>query len=192
MIVKVCGITTEEDAAAAIEAGAHALGFNFYDRSPRYIAPERAAAIAQSVGATAIKVGIFVDAETAEMECIAKAVGLDAAQVYGDFAPAGTRIWRACRVTEFSPAMFNSAEAVLVDTPSQQLLGGTGEAWDWSAARDLGPRIVLAGGLDDSNVARAIDAARPWGVDACSRLESEPGRKDHAKVRRFVKAALNA
>ena len=102
------------------------------------------------------------------------------------------RSWRACKITEFQPAMFDRAEAVLVDTPSERLHGGTGEAWNWAAARDLGPRIILAGGLDDTNVATAIEAARPWGVDACSRLESAPGRKDHAKVRRFVKAALNA
>jgi phosphoribosylanthranilate isomerase len=192
MIVKICGITTREDAAAAVDAGAQAVGFNFYARSPRCVDPGNAAEIAQAIGGSAIKVGIFVDTPAPEIERMVRAVGLDVAQVYSDAALNGTRVWRGCRVTEFSPAMFDGAEAVLVDTPAQSLLGGTGEAWDWSAARGLGPRIVLAGGLDDSNVAQAIGAARPWGVDACSRLESAPGRKDHAKLRRFVKAALNA
>jgi phosphoribosylanthranilate isomerase len=183
MIVKICGITNREDALAAVDAGATALGFNFYSKSPRYITPDLAAEI--SAGLPVLTVGVFVDTLSA--------TSMDVLQLHGSETPAdipaGKRVWKAFRVTpEWNPdamAAYESAEAFLLDGPGP----GTGESFDWSRASGL-KRIILAGGLGPDNVAEAIRQVRPWGVDACSRLESAPGRKDHDKMRRFVRAAL--
>ena len=192
MIVKVCGITNREDATAAVEAGAGALGFNFYPKSPRYIAPSDAAAIVVPAGV--LRVGVFVN-EPRAAEIVAEA-GLDIAQLHGDEteAPAGVRVWKAFRVNEqFRLENFESfpAEAYLLDTPTAYY-GGSGHTFDWSRARGASRRILLAGGLDADNVETAIRIAQPWGVDACSRLESSPGRKDHSRMARFIAAALAA
>ena len=102
------------------------------------------------------------------------------------------RIWRAIQANEALLAHVNdeTAEALLLDTPSEDLYGGTGTSFDWARARGLPKHIIIAGGLDATNVRRAVEQAQPWGVDACSRLEKSPGLKDHDKVRQFVKAAL--
>lgn len=198
MMVKICGITNREDALAAIEGGAAALGFNFYPKSPRYVTPEDAALIARKLPASVWKVGVFVGEPAARIEEIALLLGLDVAQVHGDVPPEHLprqlRVWKAFRVdSSFHPSLLDPypVEALLLDTPSAALHGGTGRTFDWTIARDLGRRIVLAGGLDASNVRDAIRAVRPWGVDACSRLESSPGRKDHKKMIEFLKAALS-
>ena len=191
MIVKICGITNEEDALAAVEAGASALGFNFYAGSPRYLNPRVASAICARLPAAVLKVGVFVDGDPAE---VARRVGLDVVQLHGGISASTGRVWRACRVESgFDERLLDdtSAEAFLLDTPSPTLLGGTGRTFDWRLARGIKKRIILAGGLDSSNVRQAIEAAQPWGVDACSRLESSPGKKNNRKVREFVKAALN-
>ncbi len=191
MIVKVCGITSLADAEMAVEAGASALGFNFYPPSPRAIAPEAARAIIEQLPAEVIKAGIFVNEPADAVAVIMDAAGVDVAQVIGE-TPNG-RVWKVCRVTEsFVAGQLDDprAEAFLLDTPSAALFGGTGHTFDWSLARIEGKRIIIAGGLDPSNVADAIRACRPWGVDACSRLEWAPGRKDPVKVRAFVAAAL--
>lgn len=193
-MVKVCGITSAQDALDAAAAGASALGFNFYSGSPRFIEPAAARSIAQELPANVTKVGIFVNESCAVIAETAAQVGLDVVQLYGSSTAPGLRVWRAARVTpEFTAASLDDAqaEAFLLDTADGALAGGTGRTFDWNAARNLGRRIILAGGLDASNVRAAIEAARPWGVDACSRLESSPGKKDPAKVREFVKAALN-
>jgi phosphoribosylanthranilate isomerase len=192
VIVKVCGITNREDAIAAVEAGAGALGFNFYRKSPRYIAPAEAAAI--DVPAGVLKVGVFVN-EPRAAEIVAEA-GLDIAQLHGDEieAPVGIRVWKAFRVTDrFRLESIEAfpAEAYLLDTPTE-FYGGSGHPFDWTRARGASRRILLAGGLDADNVKTAIQIARPWGVDACSRLESSPGRKDHSRMARFIAAALAA
>jgi phosphoribosylanthranilate isomerase len=190
MMVKICGITTEEDARLAAAAGAGAVGFNFWPRSPRYVTPERAAALAGVLPAEVLKVGVFVDAPAAEVVSVCYRVPLDVAQLHGGAAPAGIRWWRASTVAEFRAE--EGAEAVLVDTPAGAERGGTGRTFDWSLAAGLPGRIILAGGLGPDNVAAAIAAARPWGVDACSRLESAPGRKDPDKVKEFIRAARSA
>jgi phosphoribosylanthranilate isomerase len=196
MILKVCGITSQEDAAAAIEAGATALGFNFYPRSPRYIPPERAAAIATAAGVR--RVGVFVNETAARIEEMARLARVDTAQLHGDETPAdypALTVWKAARVVEgFDLARFDSgpAEAVLLDGPAADLYGGSGKSFDWRLARGGGRRIIVAGGLDASNVRIAAVLARPWGVDACSRIESAPGKKDHAKMRAFLEAARAA
>jgi phosphoribosylanthranilate isomerase len=200
MILKICGITNSEDAAAAIAAGATALGFNFYPHSPRYIAPHRAAEIAAVTGVR--RVGVFVNEKRACIEEIARIAALDVAQLHGDEEPAdfpaGVAVWKAARVGEgFDLSRYDScpAEALLLDGPAGELYGGAGTCFDWRLAGVATRRIILAGGLDASNVALAIALVRPWGVDACSRIESVPGRKDHSKMTAFLeaaKAALNA
>jgi phosphoribosylanthranilate isomerase len=190
MMVKICGITNREDAEAAVSAGASALGFNFYPQSPRYVTPERAAELGGGLSVT--KVGIFVN-EMAEMVAgTIRSAGLDIAQVYGDRTYGGLRTWRACRVkaADFALPKDDSAEAFLLDGFSPEVYGGSGQSFAWSIARGLDKRIVLAGGLDAGNVREAVEQARPWGVDACSRIETSPGRKDHEKMKRFIEAAL--
>ena len=194
MMVKICGITNCEDALAAVEAGASALGFNFYRDSPRYISPIGASMIAAKIPSTVWKVGIFVNETPETIARIALDAGLDVAQLYGTSEARGIRVWRAIRANEslLSHVNIETAEAVLVDTPSDDLHGGTGATFDWSRAKGLPKHIIIAGGLDASNVRRAIEQAQPWGVDACSRLEKSPGLKDHDKLRQFVKAALQS
>ncbi|MFB3830211.1 MAG: N-(5'-phosphoribosyl)anthranilate isomerase [Bryobacteraceae bacterium] len=193
MIVKICGITNREDALAAAESGASALGFNFYPRSPRYLDLARAAAIIAGLPAGLWKVGVFVNEPRAGE--IARQIGLDVVQLHGDETPeqypAGMRVWKGVRVGPgFRPADWENpaAEALVLDGPAGAAYGGAGVSFDWTLARGLG-RVILAGGLDAENVAEAIAAARPWGVDACSRLESAPGKKDHQKMAAFLRAA---
>ncbi|HWQ53652.1 MAG TPA: phosphoribosylanthranilate isomerase [Bryobacteraceae bacterium] len=194
MIVKICGITNREDALAAIEGGAAALGFNFWPRSPRYVAPRLAAEIGAALPASVWKVGVFVNEPLAAE--IAREIGLDIVQLHGDETPAaypaGFRVWKAARVEAgFDLAAWDAcpAEALLLDGPAGALYGGAGAAFDWNLARGA-KKIVLAGGLDASNVRAAIEQAHPWGVDACSRIEAAPGRKDHRRMAAFLKAAL--
>jgi phosphoribosylanthranilate isomerase len=190
MVVKICGITNREDALAAIEAGATALGFNFYRQSPRYITPQKAAEIGDELKVT--KVGILVNEPPATVSKTMSAAGLDLAQVYGDIEYHGLRTWRACRVrsSDFTLPADDDAEAFLLDGFSPDVYGGAGQMFPWSIARGLQKRIVLAGGLDATNVRDAIEQAQPWGVDACSRIEKSPGHKDHEKMKRFIQAAL--
>lgn len=199
VLVKVCGITTLEDALVSIEAGADALGFNFFPKSPRYLAPEAAAEITAALPATVRTVGVFVNESPQRVAAIRDLVGLNTVQLHGEEVPSrytGTALlWRALRVdgpfhVEEIPDW--PVEALLLDGPAGTLYGGAGIPFDWTAARGLPYRIVVAGGLDATNVAQAIQLARPWGVDACSRLESGPGIKDHGRIRAFVKAVREA
>jgi phosphoribosylanthranilate isomerase len=190
MIVKICGITNRDDAVAAVEAGASAIGFNFYRDSPRYISPTGAAMIAEKVPSSVWKVGVFVGEPADTVAKIALEVGLDVAQLHGMSKARGLRIWRALPANARIPrGLPDDSEALLIDTPSPDLLGGTGETWDWKQAQGHAWKLIIAGGLDASNVRQAIDTVEPWGVDACSRLEKSPGLKDHEKMRSFIKAA---
>jgi phosphoribosylanthranilate isomerase len=196
MIFKICGITNQPDADAAIAAGATAIGFNFYLKSPRYIAPESATRIA-TPGVR--RVGVFVNETAARIAEIARVAALDVAQLHGDETPAqypaGIAVWKAARVTaDFDLSQLDDcpAEAILLDGPAEELYGGAGRTFDWARARDSRHRIIVAGGMDASNVARAISLAQPWGVDSCSRIESSPGKKDHMKMIDFLHAAKGA
>jgi phosphoribosylanthranilate isomerase len=187
MLVKICGITNREDAEAAVEAGASALGFIFHPQSPRFVTSEQAAHLAD--GLPVLKVGVFVDQAPARVAETMRQAGLDVAQLHGSETaaqyPAGVRVWKAQRVTHaVSIPEDDPAEAWLLDGPS------SGVPFDWGLAAGLPKRIILAGGLDAGNVRQAVERVRPWGVDACSRLESSPGRKDHTKMLEFLKAAL--
>jgi phosphoribosylanthranilate isomerase len=193
MMVKICGITNREDALAAIDAGAAALGFNFYPASPRYIAPGQAAAIAEGLPASVWKVGVFVDEPAEAVLRTAAQAGLDVAQLHGsespDRYPEGMRVWKAIRSKgqAFSlPELGSRVEAVLLDGPA------SGQVFDWARVPQGIEKLILAGGLDSDNVRQAIQQVHPWGVDACSRIETTPGRKDHFKMAAFVKAALAA
>lgn len=193
MMVKICGITCAEDALAAAEAGASALGFNFWPGSPRYIAPGRAAEIVAALPAGVSAVGVFVNESAPRIREMARHAGVTIVQLHGDCEwPGSLPVWKALPVGEnFDPGVLErfAAEAFLLDSPSGPSYGGTGQTFPWERIRGLRQRVILAGGLDASNVAQAIEAVRPWGVDACSRLESSPGKKDHQRMRAFIQAA---
>ncbi len=192
MFVKICGLTNLEDTLAAAEEGATAAGFNFYSGSPRYIAPEALAPWIAQVPAGMWKVGVFVDEPVARVIEISHALGLDIAQLHGKETPAdvppGMRVWKAARIIDgydFSILDAFQTEALLLDGPAN------GIPFDWNVAQGHGRRIVLAGGLDIDNVREAIERVRPWGVDLCSRIESTPGKKDHARMKRFIQTVLS-
>jgi len=194
MMVKICGITNRGDAMAAIEGGASALGFNFYPQSPRYLELIQAADLIAGLPPTVWKVGVFVNESPERITEVANQAGLDIAQIVGQASSLpGLRTWQAIQVDEnFSLTNLDrlEAEAFLLDAPSATAHGGTGRTFDWSKA--TGPtkvKIILAGGLDATNVRQAIATVHPWGVDTCSRIESSPGRKDHVKMAQFLREA---
>jgi phosphoribosylanthranilate isomerase len=203
--VKICGITNWTDARQACETGADFLGFNFWPRSPRYIMPAKARRIVRRLPKGVGAVGVFVNETEMNTLKIARAVGLDYLQLHGDESPeAVARLQRifpvikAVRVREsFRPseiARFAPAEAILLDGFDRKIPGGTGRTFQWrKARRSQGyAKIFLAGGLTPENVGEAIRIAKPFAVDACSGVESEPGKKNHASVKAFVLAAKNA
>lgn len=196
MMVKVCGITNSDDALAAAEAGATAVGFVLYPGSPRYVAPDAAAAIIGRLPREVTAVGVFVNGDARTIENSVRALGLHVAQLHGDCGmPEGVRVWKAVRAgggLDPQSIVPGSEEAILLDGASGNAYGGTGETFDWALARDVRHRVILAGGLHAGNVARAIRTASPWGVDASSGLEARPGVKDHRRVREFVRAAVEA
>jgi phosphoribosylanthranilate isomerase len=201
VFVKVCGITNLEDALAAVDAGADALGFNFYKRSPRFIKPSDARGIIEQLPLTIMSVGVFVnESEPKVVERIAEFVGLKAVQLHGDESQQycralGSRfVIKALRVGDgFAPQSVKEYEtdAILLDAYAGDARGGTGRVIDWTIAqqvRKLVPQLFLAGGLSVENVAEAIRKVEPYAVDACSSLEREPGIKDAGRVRAFVAA----
>jgi phosphoribosylanthranilate isomerase len=191
MFVKICGITNREDALAAVDAGARALGFIFYEKSPRAADAARIAEFIAGIPNDIWKVGVFVNESPAKIEEVGAQLGLDIAQLHGaetpDTHPRGLRVWKAFRVTENRvPDPGYPAEALLLDGPS------TGKAFDWPLAAQLSRKVIIAGGLDENNVRAAIEQAQPWGVDVSSRIESSPGKKDHARMKKFIEAALRS
>lgn len=199
--VKICGITCWEDARAAIDAGADALGFNFFPGSPRHIAPAVARRIARRMPRSVARVGVFVNAPPAEVAAIARATALDLLQLHGEESPAVARriarqrpVIKAFRVRRgFRPALlaeYTCVAAYLLDSFRAASRGGTGHAFDWriaASATRFGP-VVLAGGLTPENVAAAIARVHPAAVDVCSGVESRPGRKDPARLRALLRA----
>jgi len=189
MMVKICGITCVEDAQAAVEAGASAIGFIFYPASKRFVNPDVAAQIVSRLPAGILKVGVFVNEPGESIAAVAARVGLDVVQLRGCASPEGMHFWRMVGHSEEPPAP-EGEDALLIDTAIAGMYGGTGQTFPWARARMEGRRVIVAGGLDASNVREAIRAAHPWGVDACSRIESIPGKKDHRKMTDFIRAAL--
>ncbi len=193
--VKICGITQADDAAIACDAGADALGFNFFRGSRRYVEPATAAAIVRDLVGRACMVGVFVDAARDEVERIADLVGLDALQFHGDENPQYCEGWsrkviKAVRIQDagsVAHARRYATEFVLADAYTPGEHGGTGQTFAWDLLSDFDrSRLVLAGGLTPDNVGRAIREVRPYAVDVASGVESAPGRKDADKVRRFI------
>ncbi len=201
--VKICGITRPEDALAAVEAGADALGFVFFKESPRHIFPEKAAEIITLLPPFVQVVGLFVNEQAEQVNEIADLCRLDLVQLHGDETSAycrqiRRRILKAFRVrtlTCLDPISDYLTAGLLLDTYSPSFYGGTGTAFNWEIAREASGRfgrIVLAGGLTPDNVADAIRQVHPWAVDVSSGVESEPGKKDHQKVREFIRNAKEA
>lgn len=205
--IKICGITNIADALASVAAGADMLGFNFYERSRRFIKPESAAEIIRELRKQerAVQcIGVFVDAETASIREISARVRLDAVQLHGNEAPQECqklhplRVIKALRVhTGFDPAVASNfdCDTILLDTWNANEAGGTGETFDWSVAAEIRRRVnrlILAGGLHAGNVADAIRAVRPDAVDVCSGVEDAPGQKSSERIRAFVDAARSA
>ncbi|MEA2204972.1 MAG: phosphoribosylanthranilate isomerase [Blastocatellia bacterium] len=199
--VKICGITNVDDALAAVEAGADALGFNFYRPSPRFIEPGLAREIIRQLPATVTSIGVFAnEADVNAVARIAGEAGIFTVQLHGDESPEycrtleGLSLIKVLRVKDgFQPeqAATYQTDAIMLDAFDRNLLGGTGRLVDWALAartRTLVNKMFLAGGLSAANVAAAISAVRPYGVDACSRIESAPGRKDLKAMRDFVAA----
>jgi len=200
--VKICGITNLTDALSAVDAGADALGFNFYPASPRYLEPTAARAIIKHLPSGILTVGVFVNEDTpASVEKIADEAGVRALQLHGDESPefcAALSHPEVIKVLAIGPgfdprsALEYDAQVFMVDAFDKKARGGTGRVIDWSMARtvrNLVPRLYLAGGLSAENISIAISQVAPFAVDACSALEVSPGRKDPEKVRAFVAAA---
>jgi phosphoribosylanthranilate isomerase len=212
--IKICGITTVEDARAAVEAGADAIGLNFFRGSPRCVALDRAREIVAVLPPGVTKVGVFVNMPAGDVRNVASNLGLDLVQLHGDEPPeymtklSGLLVLRAFRLgadglTSVSlhlsrcAAFQTTFAGVLLDTFRSGQYGGTGHSFDWQRAADYvrlphAPPLVLAGGLTDENVAAAIAEVRPAAVDTASGVEASPGRKDFGRMMRFVAAARAA
>jgi phosphoribosylanthranilate isomerase len=199
MFVKICGITNREDAMAAVDAGATALGFIFYDRSPRAVTPAALESWIADLPADVWKVGVYVDETPENIGRISHHLNLDIAQLHGAETPGqypqNIRIWKAIRLgttmghadpSRVFPGVNDCSgiEAILLDGP------GNGQTFDWTLAAQSPKPVILAGGLTPQNVHEAIEQTNPWGVDTASGVEASPGRKDHARMKLFIKEAL--
>jgi len=201
--VKVCGITNAEDALAAVEAGADALGFVCYRKSPRYVEPEIIKRIVASLPPFVLPVGVFVNEEIKTARDLVDSCGLVLAQLHGDESASycealGRPVLRGLRLrdrgTLLHMAEYRGRAGVrgfVVDAFSEEAYGGTGRVADWSLAAEAASAapILLAGGLTSKNVGEAIRTVRPYGIDVSSGVEISPGKKDHDKVRAFIRAA---
>ena len=199
--VKICGITNLEDALLAAKCGTDELGFNFYEKSPRYISPNNARKIIDKLASNIWKVGVFVNEPIERVLDIANIAGLDAVQLHGDeghdyvtelHKRTNKEIIKAVRVTpEFDLAnvIDFDAHAILLDGFSKDEYGGTGKTFDWKIAKDARTMIgflYLAGGITTENVRQAIREVRPYAIDVCSSIESLPGKKDKEKLQDFM------
>ncbi len=198
MKIKICGITRPEDGRLAAELGADALGFVFYEKSPRNIPPEKAAEIAVRLPAGVAKVGVFVAPDREFAATVAQTVGLDAIQLHGITRPEewidlpGTPVILAVPVRADGPdpaaaALMPRAAAVLLDTHHSTLPGGTGKTFNWAyaAAMSRQRHIILAGGLTPDNIRAAVETVHPRAVDVSSGVEAAPGIKDPGKLQQF-------
>jgi len=213
--VKICGITNLEDAQTAVEAGADALGFVFYEKSPRYVEPKVAREIVAQLPPSLEKVGVFVNQFEDSIWASAADIGLTAVQLHGDNEDPHVADLTATRLPRLKVFVGISMQrpapegwamtwhpdrvyALLADSGDSSNHGGTGKVFDWQAARAIieemarVTRIVVAGGLTPTNVGEAIHILKPWGVDVSSGVEARPGKKDPEKVRAFVTAVREA
>lgn len=208
--IKICGVTTPDDARFAAECGADAVGLNFYPKSPRFLSPPGAAAIVRELPAFTSAVGVFVGMPLRQACAVAFQLGLRALQTYSESPPTDDpfpfALIPSFRVKDAADlegvrqsvaalkAVGRAPAAVLIDSFTEGIPGGTGRVAPWQLIRgfDPGVPLILAGGLTPDNVAEAIATVRPWGIDVASGVESAPGIKDPDKVRRFLVTAHRA
>jgi len=204
--IKICGITSLADALVAVDAGADALGFIFWEKSPRYIDPADAAHITGELPPFVKTVGVFVNEDPEVIRDTVEAAGVDCVQLHGDESPdeaekvariTGAPVIKAVRLREsgeIEAIKGYKVSALLLDTFKEGVPGGTGETFDWSLALEAkaAGRIILSGGLSPANVASAVATVRPYAVDVSTGVESAPGKKDAEKVRAFIEEARKA
>jgi phosphoribosylanthranilate isomerase len=201
--IKICGITQMVDAVVAVELGVHALGLVFYASSPRVVTIAQVWEIAKAVGPFVTVTGLFVNATSNEVDAVLQQVPLHVLQFHGDESPEFCQQFQRpwIKALRMAPEMNLSAElqryqhasAILLDSYKPGVAGGTGETFDWKrvqSSRDM--PLILAGGLNPQNVAEAIRVVHPYAVDVSGGVESEPGKKDHGKMRAFVEAVHNS
>lgn len=211
--IKICGLTRKEDVETVVRAGADALGFVFYPRSPRFVTPEKAAELSTQVPAFVSTVGLFVNADCCDVENAARLAHLSLLQFHGDESPqacheaalaAGLPFIRVFRVRpdttpddllQYERIYRNASpffKGLLLDTWTDAY-GGAGRVFDWSlVSKEIGPRVVLSGGLNAQNVVGAIARLRPFAVDVSSGVEAARGIKDAVKVHAFIRAVRKA
>jgi len=193
--IKICGITNLEDALACVEMGADLLGFNFYRKSPRFVAPDKAAEIIDRLPGFVDVTGVFVNAAAEEIRSTVKECKLDWIQLHGDETPdfcrsfldLHTKTMKALRVREESDidkAEDYFTDAILLDAFDSDKYGGTGKRFDWNVIGHIGKRVFLAGGINPDNVCEALKLGI-YGIDVCSGIEAGPGKKDHKKLKRL-------
>ena len=199
MFIKVCGLRRAEDVECAVTHGATAVGFIFWPRSPRYVDPDRAATLVRLVPPGVETVGVFVNEDAGAMRAIAARTGVSIVQLHGDEAPElaaqlDQPVMKAMGVDAVRGTAWPLGTTVLLDVTDRQRRGGTGQLVDWTRAADVARerRVVLAGGLVPDNVAAAIAAVHPYGVDVSSGVEDEPGVKNAGLVWLFLERARAA
>jgi len=200
--IKICGITNREDALCAVDAGADALGFVFYEQSPRYVLPARVREIISLLPPFVTTVGLFVNADSDTIRQTMQTAGLNVVQLHGDESPEDCSLHpypviKAMRVKDADSLVEVDrfrVSALLLDAWNDQQYGGTGESFDWQLAKSLTARqpLILAGGLNPDNVVRAIQTVNPYAVDVSSGVEERPGHKNHNKVRKFIQQVRQA
>lgn len=203
MKIKICGMTNPEDAAVSVKAGADALGFVLYRKSPRFVEPAMVKTLVAGLPPFVLPIGVFVNEEPERVRALMDECGLMVAQLHGDESALycqqlGRPVLKALRLkdrgTFLALAEFQGRANVrgfLIDTYSDQAYGGTGKTVDWNLAQEAARSmpIILAGGLTPTNVTEAISRVRPYGVDVSSGVELSPGKKDPDKVKAFIQAA---
>jgi phosphoribosylanthranilate isomerase len=193
--VKICGITNYDDAVAAMDMGADLLGFNFYQGSPRYVTPEKAEGIINKLPGFIDTAGVFVNASVEQIHETNAVCNLDWVQLHGDEDPEfcrsllshNVKTMKAIRVkdqTDIKRADSFFTDAVLLDAFDPDKYGGTGLTFDWNVIGHIGKRVFLAGGINPDNAAAAVKLG-VYGIDVCSGIESQPGKKDHMKMKKL-------
>ena len=199
MKVKICGITNRDDALNAANLGADALGFIFYPQSPRYVTPEVVEDINLFLPPFISTVGVFVNQDIEEIKEISKRCRLDVIQLHGEESPSDClalkqRVIKAFRVSgpediQAIPEYQGCVSSILLDTKVAHIRGGTGQSFDWGlaiAAKEYDVPLILSGGINESNIKKAMALVKPYGIDVSSGVEKEPGIKDYEKVRRLL------
>lgn len=195
--VKICGLTNYNDAATALDRGADILGFNFYEKSPRYIRPEKAAEIIDKLPAFIDTAGVFVNTSLEQIHKAINTCQLNWIQLHGDETPKfcdllrslNAKTIKAIRVkdqNDIYKAENYYTDAIILDAFAPEKYGGTGLTFDWNIIGHIGKRIFLAGGINPDNVVEAVELG-VYGIDVCSGIESSPGKKDHEKMKQLFK-----